>query len=757
MNPKEMARLFHDEGYGVVGIHPAHNGLCECGNPECLALWKHPSMSSWQNIPVPWSDEQFDVMDTLNYFDTGFGVLTKNRLLVVDVDARNGGVASYERLLEKCPDVASAGLVVNTGSGGGSKHLYFKAPADVALLAHLKDYPGVDFRSGSGAFVVGPGSMHASGRRYEAVLGSPDDIEDAPASLIELLRRPATVRVEYDGKTMDVSQADVASMLSCIPNNDVDYDTFIQIGMAVHHSTGGAGYSLWDTWAQSSSKYDESQMHYWWTHMGKHPVPVTVGTLIHHAELNGWVRPVDISEAPEIEPTDEMPCDIDGIDLRRPPGFVGKVAEWIAAQPRRKRENIAVGAALVAVGNHVGMRMVDARDGMTANLIAFGVAGSGTGKESVQQAFAELHRETGISGAVHGSIKSDAEIYRNLTRHQAAFYNVDEISDFLEKLNNAKKKGGAAYLDSVVATIMSVFTKANGYLLLTGDAKEALKEDMRKEAAKEQKKLDDGGGSETVLARLLIQMDEIDKGLKHPFLSMCGYGTPAKFHDLMDFRSATEGFFGRAMIFEEKDSAPRMKAGYKTTPMPADIKDTMSQLFYGGEYDTPNRRVEHRHERIKVPTDHAAGELLDRISLWMDEKAMQQASTSGLEAMFLRGYELVAKVSFILAAPHGLRTSEHVRWAFALVMRDLELKTMLVTSNDRKMDAPATALQAKVMAHMDKEDWTGFGVLFNKCRGYKREEVEGVLQKLVDSGVLDVQEVTHPTNGRVSKKYRRNG
>lgn len=756
MNSKDMARMFHDAGYGVVGIYPAPKGLCACGNPGCLALWKHPSLSGWQNIPVPWSDEQFEVMDLMGHFDTGYGVLTKKRLIVVDVDARNGGIESYERLLEKCPEVASAGLVVNTGSGGGSKHLYFKAPADVALLAHLKDYPGVDFRSGSGAFVVGPGSMHNSGRVYEAVLGSADDIEDAPAGLIEMLRRPATVRVEYDGKTMDVSQADVASMLDAIPC-PVGRQDWLTIGMAVHHTTAGHGFALWDKWSQTGPGYESEQMSPMWHSFGKHPVPVTVGTLIHHAEKNGWVRPVDITELPEPDDTGVLPCRVDDIDLRRPPGFVGKVAEWIAAQPRRKRDNLAVGAALVAVGNHVGMRMIDERDGMTANLIAFGVAGSGSGKEACQQAFAELHRETGISGAVHGAIKSDAEIYRNLTRHQAAFYNVDEISDFLEKLNNAKKRGGASYLDSVVATIMSVFTKANGYLLLTGDAKEALKEDMRKEAAREQKKLDDGAGSEQVLARILAQMDEIDKGLKHPFLSMCGYGTPAKFHDLMDFRAATEGFFGRAMVFEEKDSAPPMRSGYVKMPLPDHVRDTLSQLYYGGDFDMTQRRVEHKGERVKVPTDAAASELLDRISLWMDEHAMQQASTSGLEAMFLRGYELVAKVSFILAAPHGLRTSEHVRWAFALVLHDLELKTMLVTANDRKMDAPATALQAKVLAVLDREEWISVGVIRNKCRGYKNEEIDAVLKKCVDGGIVSVVESEHPVNKRVTVKYRRNG
>lgn len=745
--------LFHEAGYRVFGLHGFTDRTCECGNPECKAPGKHPLISNWQNVPV-WSDDQWDVMNQLGHFKTGYGVLCRG-LLVVDVDARNGGIASYERLLERCPEIASAGLIVETGSGGGSKHLYFTAPDDVALLAHLRDYPGVDFRSGSN-FVVGPGSRHASGRCYDAVVGGPDDIDEAPAGLVELLRRPATVRVEYDGRVMDVSQADIASMLGAIPCPD-DYHDWVQIGMAVHHSTAGAGFALWDKWSQTGAGYEPDNMQTKWHSFGKHPVPVTVGTLIHRAEQNGWSRPVTIEmgEPQEEEPKDGMPVDIAGVDLRRPPGFVGKVAEWIAAQPRRKRDNLAVGAALVAVGNHVGLRMVDERDGITANLVAFGVAGSGSGKEAVQQAFAELHRETGISGAVHGAIKSDAEIYRNLMRHQAAFYNVDEISDFLEKLNNAKKRGGASYLDSVVATIMSVFTKASGYLLLTGDAKEALKEGILKEAAQEQRKLDDGRGSEQVLARLLAQADEIDKGLRYPFLSMCGYGTPEKFHALMDFRSATEGFFGRAMVFEEKDSAPRARTDYAKTPLPEGIKDTLTQLYYGGTFDATQRRVEYTGERAKVPTDAPAGKMLDDIALWMDDQAIRQAGSTGLEAMFLRGYELVSKVSFILAAPHGLRTQEHVRWAFALVLRDLELKSMLVTANDRKMDAPATALEAKVMSTLDGEEWTSIGVIRNKCRGYKNEEIDAVLKKLVDSAAADMQETRHPVNGKVTVKYRR--
>jgi len=85
-------------------------------------------------------------------------------LLVVDVDARNGGVDSWARLVEDVPEIAGAGLIVATGSGGGSKHLYFSLPEPVPLVQTLKKYPGIDFKSSG--FVVGPGSMHKSGTPY---------------------------------------------------------------------------------------------------------------------------------------------------------------------------------------------------------------------------------------------------------------------------------------------------------------------------------------------------------------------------------------------------------------------------------------------------------------------------------------------------------------------------------------------------------------------------------------------------------------
>ena len=171
-------RDFWEAGYPVFPLNTAtkdkHGGwVCECGNPKCEAFFKHPRAKNWQRTPL-WDDEQMDTIEEAGFFDSGYGVLCKT-LLVVDVDVRNGGEASYAKLIEAIPEVAAAGLIVKSGRGDGGRHLYFKLDNSPAMMSHHEDYPGIDFRSGS-SFVVGPGSMHAAGNRYSIVYGSVDDI-----------------------------------------------------------------------------------------------------------------------------------------------------------------------------------------------------------------------------------------------------------------------------------------------------------------------------------------------------------------------------------------------------------------------------------------------------------------------------------------------------------------------------------------------------------------------------------------------------
>lgn len=731
-------------------------GQCECGDEACEAVGKHPRMSAWQHCPV-WDDDQVEGMRETGWFDTGYGVLCRG-LLIVDVDARNKGVDSYRKLLDAVPEIAGAGLAVHTGSGGGSQHLYFRAPEGVSLVTSLAAYPGIDFKSSG--YVVGPGSGHKSGGIYTAD-GSVDDIADAPPALIDLLRRPERHRSDFDGHAVDVSHADIFDMLGFIPNLDRPYDEWLSVGMAIHHATQGTGYDLWENWSASSGKHDASKMLRKWDSFGKSANPVTLGTLVYHARQGGWIMPVEFvpehsfdEEAPR---HDGLPFDIANVDLTAPPGFVGKVAEWIDAQSFRPRKHLAVAGALVAIGNLGGLRYVDDISGVTANLFAFCVAGSRTGKDAILKGVMAVLRAGGVNAATHGTIKSEQEIVKNLVRHQASFYVIDEVASFMSKISNAQTKGGAHYLEGIPAMLMAAYSKADDYLGISGDVKDAVKRDLHAELKAIDSEISENGDNPPLLARqekAKRALSKIDDGLERPFVSLLGVTAPNKFDGMMNIDMATNGFIGRSLVFHERETVPRSRKLFKREKMPEYIANYARAINTGGEYDMMAAgRVENYDEPSPVPTEQAAQQMLSDIIGWMEDQAEARKDT-GMESLYLGGYEIVAKVSLILAIPERLRTVEHVRWAFALVRRDIEEKIREVIGNDSVKHEPKKALAARILNLAAKDGGEKEGTIVMRLkRTFQADDVRSELAHLTKAGALACEESRHPTNGTVFRTY----
>lgn len=748
-------REFWENGYHVFGLHGVNKkGQCGCGDPKCQAVFKHPLTSNWQHTPH-WSEDQLEVMDESGQFSTGYGVLIRG-MLVVDVDARNGGVPSMEKLADDYPSLKKVGMIVKTGSGGGSRHFYFTLPSEMALVQKLPEYPGIDFKSSG--FVVGPDSMHASGNRYEVSYGSVDQIEDAPEDIIALLRKPDRHRAVIDGHTVDISHAELADMLSCV-DPDTDHDTWIKCGMAVHHASNGTAFDIWNDWSARGAKYPSPDILYKrWHSFGKATNPVTLGTLKHHAEQGGWLEPVTFTPNEEIEFQEtEVDLDVTSIDLKRPPGFVGQVTEWINGQCRYPRENLAVAAALTSVGNVVGLRYADEMQDVTTNVFAFCVAGSGTGKEAIQQAALAIHRAANINAAVHGNIKSEQEILRNLTDHQAAFYIVDEIGIMLKKIKNAQQKGGAAYLDGIIGTLMSAYSKANGWMPVTGDMRKDIRKALLQEMQQIEKQLDDkpNPALEARLPAIEYAIKGLDNGIEKPFLSLIGFTTPVTFDDLVDFESATNGFIGRSLLFNERETVPEEKEDYMRPPMDERLALALSNLYAAGTFDTfDGHRIENYHEKMNIPTNKEAQALLKHAMRVFHDMALDHKDRTGLETLCLRAKELVAKISFILAVPEGIRTAEHIRWAFALVKRDVEEKVRLVIGNDRRKDSPAMALAARILNLVSGDDGETLGVLVNRIKNFKKDDIEKCLEILLKDGMVTVEETIHPRKKIVSKRYK---
>jgi hypothetical protein len=738
---------FYSAGFKVFGLHGMTGDMCGCGYDKCEAFYKHPIVSNWQHTPH-WSQEQFETMHEMGQFDTGFGILCEG-YLVIDVDERNGGIDSFQDL---CRDLSLdlfslAGLAVATGSGGGSMHLFFKLEGSAALMGHHKGYPGIDFKSSG--FVVGAGSLHKSGNKYEVMNGSPGEVDYAPPALLQLLKKPDTHRVTTALGTVDMTTQEIIDVLAYI-DPDCDYDKWIRCGMAIHDALSGTGIEVWDDWSKNGKKYTGYEaINRHWQSFGKSSSTVSAGTLIFYAEEEGYKQEVTFENDVvfEEEPQNEAVIDTVGVDLKRPPGFVGELVDWINNQCLYPRESLAVAAALTAVGSIAGMRCIDEQDGMTGNIFSFCVAGSSTGKDAVMKAYGEILQKAGVVGAMHGAIKSEQEIIRNLTRNQAAFYCIDELGIVLRKIMNAGK-GGASYLEGVIGLIMSAYSKADSFLPVSGDVKHDIKNDLMKELAKARKKVDENDDKMGLFAASIPSLEHllntIDQGIMRPFLSILGFTTPVTFNELMEYESATNGFLARAMIFEEANNNPKRKQGYRKQPMSDGMTQRLANLYAPGYFSTTGvQRVEFIGEQEKVKTDANATKMMDNVYQYFWEMAEEAQSDSGLESIPRRGYELVAKVSFILALQGGLRTSEHVRWAFALVKNDIERKMRMAYANINEKISPSDAIAVKIQGLLSQCDEPQTeGVIVNRCRPHKKEDIVKILSALVKSGKLERSEST---------------
>jgi putative DNA primase/helicase len=107
-------------------------------------------------------------------------------VVVVDVDPRHGGDDALAAL-ERCFGALPATWRFLTGGGG--EHILFRHPGRRIQNGAGSLGDGLDVR-GDGGYIVGPGSRHISGRRYEiSVDHHPQDVElaDIPAWLMTMM------------------------------------------------------------------------------------------------------------------------------------------------------------------------------------------------------------------------------------------------------------------------------------------------------------------------------------------------------------------------------------------------------------------------------------------------------------------------------------------------------------------------------------------------------------------------------------------
>jgi RecA-family ATPase len=206
-----------------------------------------------------------------------------NGFWVLDCDTAAGhknlkpgadGIASLAKLVAEHGPLP---VTVQSESPSGSMHYYFKHPeGDPVRCSASKVAPGIDVK-GEGGMVLLPPSVWKGG--VYRWINDPDKVEiaAAPEWLLRLVQgakddghdrdsgdAPDWITAEDAGQGIEVepSLAEVEAAVAAIPNDDLGWDDWCSVGLAIYAACGGAwvGLDIFDRWSRKSeAKYDEKR------------------------------------------------------------------------------------------------------------------------------------------------------------------------------------------------------------------------------------------------------------------------------------------------------------------------------------------------------------------------------------------------------------------------------------------------------------------------------------------------------------------
>lgn len=191
-----------------------------------------------------------------NFDGVGLALLPQWGLVALDFDDCVGGAGVRAEVLELVGDTYAE----FSPSGRGVRAFY------VGDLGNRKDHGapfGFEVFSSSG-YVTFTGNALPHVEQLDLVGELVAPVSAAVQAYCRQRFGARSEEVEDDDPLMTYSPAlgltpgQLRECLEVLPD-DLDYDRWVSVGMAIHHETGGEGFEIWNEWSRQSAKYTSSE------------------------------------------------------------------------------------------------------------------------------------------------------------------------------------------------------------------------------------------------------------------------------------------------------------------------------------------------------------------------------------------------------------------------------------------------------------------------------------------------------------------
>lgn len=282
----QAARMYVRRGFYVIPITPGNKGI---------PATKHNINYSHASRSNKTIDGWFGPEGSFRGWNIGIACGRPDGTFAVDIDVQKAdGLKAWTDLVDT-HKYEYSGPVAETPSGG--MHMLFKWEPNCRSSTN-KMAKGIDTRGGDNVvcrshIVVWPSIV---GDQYKWTRGG--QAPSVPSFIVEAMGRWQETPPSPLGRgNEEVAEGDLipavplvkmAEMIAAIQPDQLSYDEWLSIGMAIHSQYPGSdGLAVWEEWSKPGRRYKPKECVNRWNGFDARR-GTTVGTLIFHARHAGW-------------------------------------------------------------------------------------------------------------------------------------------------------------------------------------------------------------------------------------------------------------------------------------------------------------------------------------------------------------------------------------------------------------------------------------------------------------------------------------